>query len=199
MQSIHHYFAARSKSAESTHVRAGVLRQSGFTAIELMVTITIMAVLTTLAAPSFTYLLQRWRIAQTADVLKSSLHYARAEAIKRGGGVFLNKAKCDRAPRKANWDCGWYVCAAPKGKTTCADTHALQRYSAPAGLQISRADGIAGASIKFNRWGLVSGRYVGFSIVPHGENTNHPATRGVCMSSGGRIRVIPRDDVPCNT
>src|SRR5260370_13161408 len=37
----------------------------GFTAIELMVVVAILAVLTTLAAPSFHLIIERWRVRQT--------------------------------------------------------------------------------------------------------------------------------------
>ena len=61
----------------------------GFTAIELMVTIGIAAILAALAAPSFTGLMERWRVRQAAEGLQSTLYYARSEAIKRGGNVVM--------------------------------------------------------------------------------------------------------------
>lgn len=56
----------------------------GFTAIELLVTIAILAVLAALAAPSFTPSLERWRVMQATEQLKSTLYFARSEAIKQG-------------------------------------------------------------------------------------------------------------------
>jgi type IV fimbrial biogenesis protein FimT len=63
-------------------------------------------------------------------------------------------------------------------------------------VQISRTGG--GASIKLNRWGLVDGTWLGFSLVPLEKGTTHPGARGLCMSSGGRIRIVPPEDIPCN-
>ena len=63
----------------------------GFTAIELMVVVAILAVLTTLAAPSFHLIIERWRVRQTVEGLQSTLQYARSEAVRRGGGVFIQK------------------------------------------------------------------------------------------------------------
>jgi hypothetical protein len=47
----------------------------------------------------------------------------------------------------------------------------LQRADAPARVQITRTSG--GASIKLNRWGLVDGTWLGFSLVPLDKTTTH--------------------------
>ena len=41
--------------------------QAGFTAIELLVVVAIVAILTALAAPSFTPLIERWRVRQARE------------------------------------------------------------------------------------------------------------------------------------
>jgi type IV fimbrial biogenesis protein FimT len=58
----------------------------GFTAIELMVTVAILAVLAGIAAPSFNPIIERWRVRQVSEELQSTLYFARSEAVKRGGG-----------------------------------------------------------------------------------------------------------------
>ena len=60
---------------------------SGFTAIELMVVVAIVAILTALAAPSFATMVESWRVRLATEHLQSTLYYARSEAIKRGGRV----------------------------------------------------------------------------------------------------------------
>ncbi|NMM82097.1 type II secretion system protein GspH [Acidovorax sp. SRB_14] len=186
-------------SYQSTTVRR---RTHGFTLIEVMVVVAIMAVLAAIAAPSFTPLVERWRVRQTTEQLQSTLYYARSEAIKRGGQVAIQKLPnttngCTTASGTRDWDCGWFVCADTNGNGTCnAGEPVLQRYDAPANVQVTRTGG--GDSIKLNRWGLVDGAWLGFSLVPLNKSTTNPAARGVCMSSGGRIRVIPPEDIPCN-
>jgi type IV fimbrial biogenesis protein FimT len=56
----------------------------GFTLIELLITIVVLAVLLTLAAPSFRDVIQNNRVTAQANELVSALHLARAEAVKRG-------------------------------------------------------------------------------------------------------------------
>lgn len=178
---------------------------TGFTAIELIVVVSIVAVLATLAAPSFAPLIDSWRVRQATEQLQSTLYYARSEAIKRGGRVAIQKLPnnangCTTASSTGikDWDCGWFVCADTNGNGTCNATDpVLQRYDAPANVQITRTGG--GASIKLNRWGLVDGAWVGFSLVPLDKPTTNQAARGVCMSSGGRVRVIPPEDIPCTS
>lgn len=166
-----------------------------------MVVVAILAILTALAAPSFTPLIERWRVRQATEDLQSTLYYARSEAIKRGGQVAIQKLPnntngCTTASSAQDWDCGWFVCEDINGNGTCnASDPVLQRYDAPPNVQISRTSG--GASIKINRWGLVDGAWLGFSLVPLHKSTTDQAARGLCMSSGGRIRVIPPEAIPC--
>ncbi|MBS0609226.1 MAG: GspH/FimT family pseudopilin [Comamonadaceae bacterium] len=174
----------------------------GFTAIELMVTVAILAVLAALAAPSFTPLIERWRVQQAIEGLQSSVYFARSEAIKRGGNVLVQKIPnltngCTTATGNNDWDCGWRVCADANLDGTCQATEILQEFFAPSSVQVTRTSG--GASISLNRWGLVNGAWLGFSLVPLNKPTTHPGARGLCMSSGGRIRIILPQDIPCTT
>lgn len=189
------------QTAYTTSVPLRPAAMRGFTAIEWMVVAAIVAVLASLAAPSFTPMIESWRVLQTAKLLQSTLFYARSEAIKRGGQVTIQKIAnnshgCTSASGNRDWDCGWMVCHDLDSDGVCnADEPVLQRVDAPTRVQVTRTGG--GASIKFNRWGLVKGSWPGFNLVPLGKNLSHPGARGVCMSSGGRIRVIPQASLPC--
>lgn len=174
----------------------------GFTAIELMVVVSIVAILTALAAPSFAPLLENWRVRDSAEQLQTTLYYARSEAIKRGGQVVIQKIPnntngCTTATGTRNWDCGWIVCHDTNDSGTCtAADPVLQRIASSARVHVNRTGG--GASIKLNRWGLVDGTYPGFTLVPLQKSPSHIGTRGVCMSSGGSVRIIPQEAVPCD-
>ena len=56
----------------------------GFTLLELMVAIAVLAVLATVGVPSFRDLIQNNRITTQTNELVTALSFARAEAIKRG-------------------------------------------------------------------------------------------------------------------
>lgn len=190
------------RTAALLHHRPRHPAAGGFTAIELMVTVAVLAVLMALAAPSFNPILERWRVRQAADGLESALYFARSEAIKRGGNVLVEKLPngtngCTAAGTTADWGCGWQVCNDANGNGSCQASEVLQRFDAPARIEVTRTS--SGASIKLSRWGTVSGTFVGFSLVPEGKSTTDVAARGVCMSSGGRVRVILPVDIPCTS
>lgn len=175
----------------------------GFTLIEVMVVVAIMAVLATIAAPSFTPLIERWRVRQATEGLESTWYFARSEAIKRGGNVIIQKLPngtngCTLSPNNADWGCGWRVCTITTAAGTCnsSGSQQLQRFDTPVNVEVTRTTS-GGARIVLNRWGLVAGTFVGFSVVPANKLTTNPAARGLCISSGGRVRVIPPADIPC--
>lgn len=174
-------------------------RTRGFTAIELMVTIGIAAILAALATPSFTGLMERWRVRQAIEGFESTLYYARGEAIKRGGNIIIRKLPnntngCTSGSGANSWGCGWQVCEDINADNACQTSEVLQRFDAPAKLDITRPSG--GALIRLDRWGMVAGTWVGLSFVPQGKSISDPAAKGICMSSGGRVRVI--SDPPCS-
>lgn len=166
-----------------------------------MVVVSIVAILAALAAPSFTPLIENWRVRESTEKLQSTLYYARSEAIKRGGQVIIQKIPnntngCTTASGTRDWDCGWFVCHDTNSNGSCGATEpVLQRFESSAKVHVNRTGGAT--TIKFNRWGLVDGSYLGFTLVPLNKNPSHSGARGVCMSSGGGIRVISQEAIPC--
>ena len=71
------------------------MNQRGFTLIELLLTLAIAAILTMVAAPSFSNFIARQQLASDVNEMISVLSFARSEAIKqrRGIEVVLNVAE----------------------------------------------------------------------------------------------------------
>lgn len=76
-------------------------RTRGFTLIEVLVTLTVLGVLATLAAPSFQKVVAKQRLRSAAYDLMSDLTLARSEAIKRGTPVVLEPLTARQ------WRSGW--------------------------------------------------------------------------------------------
>ena len=90
------------------------MQRNGFTLIELMVTISVAAILLALAVPAFQNLLISNRITAQTNDLVSDLAFARSEAIKRGLIVSACVANTPLTTPPTcgagtNWSSGWIV------------------------------------------------------------------------------------------
>lgn len=149
-----------------------------------MVTVSVLAVLAAVAAPSFTPLMERWRVRSAAEDLQASIYFARSEAIKRGGGITI-------APIDNNdWSNGWEVATS----TPDPDAEQLQTGNVPAGLSIS--EGSATLSLSLDRWGSISSA-ANFLLAPAGKDEEDASAVRLCVNSSGRIlRVSGSSDCP---
>lgn len=84
----------------------------GFTLIELMVVVALVAVLSAIAVPGFRDLLLNQRLAAGTSEFVAALSVARTEALKRSQTVALT-------PKKTNdWNSGWEVKSMVEGVAT---------------------------------------------------------------------------------
>ena len=76
----------------------------GFTLVELMVTMSVLAIVLGLAVPSFGRLIASNRIATQTNEFVASMNLARSEAVRRGQSVAIRSRGNDR-----NFETGWRV------------------------------------------------------------------------------------------
>lgn len=88
-----------------------VRRQIGMTLIEFMIAITVLAVLMTLAAPSFAEFLQNTRFSTTANDFLLAMRTARSEAIKRKSPVRVESTNAN-----TDWSGGWQIKVVTSGQ-----------------------------------------------------------------------------------
>lgn len=85
-------------------------RVRGFTLVELMVSIGILAILTAVAIPSFTSVMVNYRLTTIANTFVASAQLARSEAIKRNGRVTMCKSADGLiCTTTGDWQQGWII------------------------------------------------------------------------------------------
>lgn len=185
----------------------------GFTLIEVLVVLTISAILIAIAVPSFEGTISRSRLRDAAQTLHASLQLARSEAIRRATPVTIcrvtnpnaalplcNNAAAGGVPA-GDWGSGWVVFAeeAPAGTVGVADAgDTVIQVQDPVGVgNARRAELIhpaAGGVITFSPVGLRTGG----GAPELTFNVNYPqAALGamerqlqVVLSLVGQIRVV---------
>lgn len=84
-----------------------------FTLIELMVTLAVLAIVISLAAPSFSNMLQENRLSALTNELQGALQLARSEAVKRRVNVAVCRSNADQSDCEngTDWAGGWLMMA----------------------------------------------------------------------------------------
>jgi prepilin-type N-terminal cleavage/methylation domain-containing protein len=83
----------------------------GFTMIELIVTMSVVAILAAVAVPSFVTIAQGQRRVAEVNDLVLSLNYARSEAVKQDSSTGVT------VTANGSWAGGWRVCCTSSGAT----------------------------------------------------------------------------------
>lgn len=185
--------------------------EHGFTLVELMIVVALIAILAAMAMPSFTSLMHRNRLAGASNELIAGLQLARSEANRRGVRAVLCRSADAMAAEPTcttadgNWE-GWIVFvdnntalgAAGRGLRQVGEP-VLARYvvTAPMLMRPSPAVGTASSRIVFRPDGTA--RTDDDSLLTASIGLCVPVTqpaenaRDVVLRSGSQTSVAPRN------
>jgi len=168
----------------------------GFTLIEMMVTIAVLAILIALVTPSFRDLLRDNRAAAQANALVGSLMLARSEAIKRNVPVVVCQSD-DGATCTGDgdaWEAGWLVWpdtdrdgALDNDGDDIPEAGEELIIQAQAALEGRFDLSATGSSVTYRPDGSIAGAADAFELVPPGADTDHG--RCVALDATGRPKV----------
>ena len=169
----------------------------GFTSVELMCVMALLAIVVTLALPSFTTLIQKLRVRQAIMELKGALYLARSEAVRRSEDIKLRKRDAveDRncASLTSDWSCGWIIFLDGNGNSTfdgnsSSEDELLRTFPTPTNTSVRFTSNASVLTV--NRWGAINGIAASFVISPS-MTSDESLSMTICISSGGRVRTVP--------
>jgi len=179
---------------------------AGFTLIELMVTVSIAAILLAVAAPSFVAFQRNSELTSATNSLLAGISAAKGEAMKRGLSAVIVPAS------NGDWGTGWKIFVDRDRNQTfsaTADTLVAEHAALPSYLTASgtgTANGSA-AYIMFDPSGYTKTAGAGFGTLTLSLARNDVAdaqlpeqTRRIVVAATGRVRTCkPATDTTCTT
>jgi type IV fimbrial biogenesis protein FimT len=175
------------------HSRASACR--GFTLVELMVTVAITAVLTSLALPSMRSFIGKWQLSNAINAYNSSLQIARSEAVKRGRVTRIcrsaNSTSCAIDAPANGWGTGWlvYVDNDASGTLTVVDQIVTTQGAYSNFYNISSSTSGSTGTFVFTPTGFMQGGSANEGMT-FSWDSDGTIQKTLCISRTGRSRVV---------
>ncbi|MEO1767973.1 GspH/FimT family pseudopilin [Thiobacter aerophilum] len=165
------------------------MQAKGFTLIELLTTVAVLAILVTLAVPSFRTMLMNNRLQATRTDLMSAFTFAKSEAVKRGIPVYVTAL----GPAAGNeFAGGWqvWVDSNANGSQEAGEPTIRQHEAYPPATTVAATPAVT--AVGFNGRGFLIGPQVTLNICD-----GRSGVRGgqITLTSAGTIYL--REDYLC--
>jgi type IV fimbrial biogenesis protein FimT len=169
-------------------------RQSGYTMLELVMVISIVAILASIAIPSFQYVTSSNRVATEVNSLLGDVLFGRSEAVKEGQTVTVCSSTDGlTCSGSSHWEHGWIVFLDTNGDHAVQAGEAVIR-SQPAFTSTDTfISGVAGVAtltyLTFNRLGYApTGATTPTNVSLHDATSNTNWTRCLAVNPiGGAV------------
>lgn len=166
-------------------------RETGFTLLELMVTVSIAAILLAVGVPSYVTFIDNNRVTSQANDLLYSFNMARSEAIKRGANVRLVSVA------GSDWNGGWNLVADTNNDSDFDDpADILMRWEALAGagsLAIVATNSPSDTYMQFSSRGALSPGDASFVFTLEPGDCDAIDSRIISLQPSGRAAVSHGD------
>jgi type IV fimbrial biogenesis protein FimT len=172
--------------------RAPCMRAIGFTTVELMVALTVAAIMFGIAMPQFQNMISDQRVQSASSSLYASLIFARSEAIKRSQFVAVCAMTADGSgcQNSTDWTRGWIVFVDGDGDGfPGAVADILKRQDALSGVTLTGT----GSNVSYQRDGRLRAAATTFIASPAPANASIKA-RCVSLDLSGRPKTITDRD-----
>jgi len=163
------------------------MNQKGFTIIELMITVAILAIVVMIGVPSFADVIKKNQIKASLQGFSTALKYARSEGVKQSSSVTIC-ASSDQATCTGNWNQGWVVF---KDVDSAGDFDAgtdtlLRVHDAIDTNHTLVFDHATSGRVTFLSRGYTSGQFGTFKLC--GPDNEDKYARGIILQKTGSLR-----------
>ena len=171
---------------------------AGFTIIELMIVVVLVAIFLVVGVPGFQNLVSDNRLAAQANRLVSSMQLARSEALKLATPVVVcrstNQTNCSNNGAQT-WETGWivFVDNDADGQVDAGE-RILQREGGLSGANTLRAAAPINNGVSYQATGMQNSAGGNFRLCD-GNNPNVNQGRQISVSGTGRVRTDKGSDI----
>ncbi|HEY3645089.1 MAG TPA: GspH/FimT family pseudopilin [Gammaproteobacteria bacterium] len=160
-------------------------RQSGFTLVELLVTLAAAGVLASIAIPNFKTTIQNGRLTTQANDLLSAFVYAHSLAVTANQNVVICSSNSDQTACSTTtaWASGWLICQ-PDCSTNIVRVHE----AISGGNTLTNASGVKSITFIPPNGGLSTGSGLYFDIC---DSRQASYGRAIYIYPAGQARVSP--------
>ncbi|WP_421189491.1 type IVa pilus pseudopilin TppE [Aeromonas enteropelogenes] len=158
--------------------------RSGFSLVELMVTIALVSLLLTLGVPSFNSLLRSMTLNTQANNFVAAINLARSEAIRRNAAVTLS-ASAENLTQH-HWEAGWQIWVDGNGNGRLDNDELLRDFPDMETGTLSSNTSL----LRFSGDGFLDGRSQAsqvFALRP--EGCRNEAARDITITAAGRPSI----------